>query len=92
MAKLKLTRTEWYTSTSWRVMEINTEDYPEFKGLSEDEIIKMINDNCDEGTLDDINGPDGWSLEDMIQDADIVREKFTNEDSSLEVESIKIKE
>ncbi len=88
MTKLKLIRTEWYTSTSWRVLDINTEDYPAFKGLSEEEITQMIDDKYYEGTLDEIEGPDGWSLEDMLQDADITREKITNEDSSLEVESI----
>ena len=87
MAKLKLIKTEWYTNTTWRVLDINTEDYPAFKGLSKDEIIKLIDDKYNEGTLDDINGPE-WSLEDMLQDADIVKDKYTNEDDSLEIETI----
>ena len=87
MAKLKLIKTEWYTNTNWRVLDINTEDYPAFKGLSEDEIIQLIDDKYNEGTLDDINGSE-WSLEDMLQDADIVKDKYTNEDSSLEIETI----
>ena len=87
MAKLKLIKTEWYTNTTWRVLDINTEDYPAFKGLSKDEIIKLIDDKYNEGTLDYINGPE-WSLEDMLQDADIVKDKYTNEDDSLEIETI----
>ena len=87
MAKLKLIKTEWYTNTTWRVLDINTEDYPAFKGLSKDEIIKLIDDKYNEGTLDDINGPE-WSLEDMLQDADIVKDKYTNEDDSLEIKTI----
>ena len=88
MAKLKLIKTEWYTNTTWRVLDINTEDYPDFKGLSEDEIIQLIDDKYHTGNLDDINGPNGWSLDDMLQDADIVKDKYTNEDSSLEIETI----
>ena len=88
MAKLKLIKTEWYTNTSWRVLEINTEDYPEFKGLSEDEIIQLIDDKYHTGTLDSINGPEGYSLDDMLQDADIVKDKYTNEDEQLEIETI----
>ena len=87
MAKLKLIKTEWYTNTTWRVLDINTEDYPAFKWLSKDEIIKLIDDKYNEGILDDINGPE-WSLEDMLQDADIVKDKYTNEDDSLEIETI----
>ena len=87
MAKLKLIKTEWYTNTTWRVLDINTEDYPDFKGLSEEEIIQLIDDKYNQGTLDDINGPE-WSLEDMLQDADIVKDKYTNEDDSLEIETI----
>ena len=35
--KLNLVLTEWYTSTSWRKLEIDTDDYPELAGMTKEQ-------------------------------------------------------
>ena len=83
--KLNLVLTEWYTSTSWRKLEIDTDDYPELKGMSKADAQQHIIDKYDEGVLDMLEGKN-WSLEEDIRDADIVREKITGEGEDIDFE------
>ena len=83
--KLNLVLTECYTSTSWRKLEIDTDDYPELAGMSKEQAQMHIQDKYDEGELDQIESED-WSLEDNLRDADIVREKITGEDEDISFE------
>ena len=85
--KLNMVLKEWYTSTSWRKLEIDTDDYPELKGMSKADAQQHIIDKYDEGGLDKITGEVGpWSLEEDIRDADIVREKITGEGEDIDFE------
>lgn len=83
--KLNMVLKEWYTSTSWRKLEIDTDDYPELKGMSKADAQQHIIDKYDEGVLNELEGKE-WSLEEDIRDADIVREKITNEGEDLDFE------
>ena len=87
--KLNMVLKEWYTSTSWRKLEIDTDDYPELKGMSKADAQQHIIDRYDEGDLDKITGVKDslwWGLEENIRDADIVREKITGEGEDLDFE------
>ena len=46
--KLNMVLKEWYTSTSWRKLEIDTDDYPELKGMSKADAQQHIIDKYDE--------------------------------------------
>ena len=83
--KLNVVLTEWFTTTSWRKLEIDTDDYPELKGMSKVDAQQYIIDKYDEGVLNEVEGKE-WSLEDNIRDADIVRDKITNEGEDLDFE------
>ena len=85
--KLNMVLKEWYTSTSWRKLEINTDDYPELQGMSKADAQQYIIDKYDEGDLNEIEGDVGpWSLEEDIRDVDIVREKITGEGEDIDFE------
>ena len=85
--KLNMVLKELYTSTSWRKLEINTDDYPELQGMSKADAQQYIIDKYDEGDLNEIEGDVGpWSLEEDIRDADIVREKITGEGEDIDFE------
>jgi hypothetical protein len=88
--KLNIVLTEWFTTTSWRKLEIDTDDYPELKGMSKADAQQHIIDKYDEGVLDEVVENLGdkrdWSLDDHIRDADIVRDKITNEGEDLDFE------
>ena len=83
--KLNMVLKEWYTSTSWRKLEIDTDDYPELKGMSKADAQQYIIDKYDEGVLNELEGKE-WSLEEDIRDADIVREKITGEGENIDFE------
>ena len=85
--KLNVVLTEWFTTTSWRKLEIDTDDYPELKGMSKADAQQYIIDKYDEGVLTEMEGKDSlFSLEDHLRDADIVRDKITNEGEDLDFE------
>ena len=85
--KLNAVLTEWFTTTSWRKLEIDTDDYPELKGMSKADAQQYIIDKYDEGVLTELEGKGSlFSLEDHLRDADIVRDKITNEGEDLDFE------
>ena len=88
--KLNLVLTEWFTTTSWRKLEIDTDDYPELKGMSKADAQQYIQDKYDAGDLSEVVENLGdkrdWALEDHLRDADIVREKITNEGEDIDFE------
>ena len=88
--KLNLVLTEWYTSTSWRKLEIDTDDYPELAGMTEEQAQQYIQDKYDAGDLNEVVENLGdkrdWTFEDHLRDADIVREKITNESEDISFE------
>ena len=83
--KLNLVLTEYYTTTSWRKLEIDTNNYPLLKGMTEEEAQSYIQDLYEKGLLTNIVGKE-WSLEDNLRDADIVRDKITGEGEDLTFE------
>ena len=83
--KLNLVLTEYVTTTSWRKLEIDTNDYPLLKGMTEEEAQNHIQKMYEEGLLTNIVGKE-WSLDDDLRDADIVRDKITDEGEDLTFE------
>ena len=83
--KLNLVLTEYYTTTSWRKLEIDTNDYPLLKGMTEEEAQSYIQGLYEKGLLTNIVGKE-WSLDDDLRDADIVRDKITDEGEDLTFE------
>ena len=83
--KLNLVLTEYYTTTSWRKLEIDTNDYPELADMTEEQAQQYIHEKYDEGLLTEVEGKE-WSLEDNLRDADIVRDKITGEGEDLTFE------
>lgn len=83
--KLNLVLTEYFTTTSWRKLEIDTKDYPLLKGMTEEEAQSYIQDLYEKGLLTNIVGKE-WSLDDDLRGADIVRDKITNEGEDLTFE------
>ena len=83
--KLNLVLTEYYTTTSWRKLEIDINDYPLLKGKTEEEVQSYIQDLYEKGILNNVVGGQ-WGLEDELRDADIVRDKITGEGEDLTFE------
>jgi hypothetical protein len=76
---MKLRLTHEYTAYElYGTLEINTEDYPELEGMSDEEVVEYINDNIYDFKIKD-------STEDNIVDTftfekDIIKDKeFDNE-------------
>ena len=83
--KLNLVLTEYFTTTSWRQLEIDTNDYPLLKGMTEEEAQSYIQNLYEKGLLTNIVGKE-WSLDDDLRGADIVRDKITDEGEDLTFE------
>ena len=83
--KLNLVLTEYFTTTSWRKLEIDTNDYPILKGKTEEEAQSYIQNLYEKGLLTNIVGKE-WSLDDDLRGADIVRDKITDEGEDLTFE------
>jgi hypothetical protein len=60
-------------------VELNVEDYPELKGMSQEEMEEYISENWDSMKPTDENSFYDSLLE-QCRDADLVRDKITNED------------
>ena len=90
MAKIKVFYTEGYSM--WIVkkpIEIDTDDYPELKGLSNDEIEKYLTDNATEMKSTSGDEPDSYSLYDECYEQEDIRNKETNNEVSFQIEEIK---
>jgi len=83
--KLNLVLTEYFTTTSWRKLEIDTNDYPLLKGMTEEDAQSYIQNLYEKGLLTNIVGKE-WSLDDDLRGADIVRDKITGEGEDLSFE------
>jgi hypothetical protein len=84
--KLKLYMTEsWSTYICRDVIEIDTENYPEFDGMSKEQIMDCIRDNSYDLPPSVDNIPYD-SLRDQLYDCDIIKEKITNEEIYIEFE------
>lgn len=87
MAKIKIFYTEGYDI--WIVkepIEIDTDDYPELKGLDKEEIEKYLNKHADEMKSSEGESPDEWSLYDEAQSQDDRRVKEYNHETNFQVE------
>lgn len=86
--KIKVQMVEGFHTTIWKEpIEINTDEYPELEGMSEDEAleyiqknaIKMKGDPKQEGDADD------WSIWDEVNSQDVEFSKEKNFESSIEL-------
>ena len=90
MAKIKVFYTEGYSV--WVVkepIEIDTDDYPELKGLSKEEIEKYLTQNASEMKSSEGDEPNSYSLYDECYEQDDIRNKETGKEVSFQIEEIK---
>jgi hypothetical protein len=87
MAKIKVFYTEGYNT--WIVkepIEIDTADYPELEGLSNEEIEKYLTKNASNMKSTDGDEPDTYSLYDQCSEMDDIRVKEYNHETSFQIE------
>jgi hypothetical protein len=87
MAKIKVFYTEGYNT--WIVkepIEIDTADYPELEGLSNEEIEKYLTKNASNMKSTDGDEPDAYSLYDECSEMDDIRVKEYNHETSFQIE------
>ncbi len=87
MAKIKVFYTEGYNT--WIVkepIEIDTADYPELEGLSNEEIEKYLTKNASNMKSTDGDEPDAYSLYDQCSEMDDIRVKEYNHETSFQIE------
>lgn len=76
--------TEYFTTYIVRdELTINTEDYPELKGMSEEEAKDYIKWNATDMYKE---GEDGYSLWDELLDQDIVKNKISGDETEVLVD------
>jgi hypothetical protein len=83
-SEIKAQATEYFTTYIVRdELTINTEDYPELKGMSEEEAKDYIKWNATDMYKE---GEDGYSLWDELLDQDIVKNKISGDETEVLVD------
>ncbi len=78
--KIRMTKS-YMVYEVYDTIEINKEDYPEFEGLTDQEVLEYLDDNLFDF---EVNGSDEGSLAGEFEfNRDIVKDKFTNEEYKL---------
>jgi hypothetical protein len=78
--KIALTKS-FRTYVVYGYKEFDPTDYPEFNGMSEDEIVNYINENSEEFNLNDSNEDNIMS--DLEYNCDIVKDKEYDEEYEI---------
>lgn len=82
--EIKAQATEYFTTYIVRnELTINTDDYPELKGMSEEEAKEYIKWNSTDMYKE---GEDGYSLWDELLDQDIVKNKISGDETEVLVD------
>jgi hypothetical protein len=82
--EIKAQATEYFTTYIVRdELTINTEDYPELKGMSEEEAKDYIKWNATDMYKE---GEDSYSLWDELLDQDIVKNKISGDETEVLVD------
>jgi hypothetical protein len=85
--KLKLFVTESFTTNITRESkEIESDDYPELEGMTEDEIIEYIDSNVWE--MKPINGDLYSSLAEELKDCDMEHDEISDDETNIYIETI----
>jgi len=85
--KIKLNAEESYTTTLYREsMEIDTDNYPELEGMSEDEISDYIDNNI--WDMKPVNSDLYDSLGEELMDKDVENDHIGGEETTFYVEQI----
>lgn len=85
--KIKVQMVEGFHTTVWKEpIEIETEDYPELIGMSEDEALAYIQENAQEmkGDPRQEDSADDWSIWDEANATDVEYTKEKNYDAGIE--------
>lgn len=84
--KIKVQLVEGFWTTNWREpIEIETDDYEELKGLSEDEAYKYVEENSHRLAADPKETEDsGFTIHDWATEQDVEYSKEKNYDCSVE--------
>lgn len=82
--EIKAQATEYFTTYIVRdELTINTDDYPELKGMSEEEAKEHIKWNAADMYKE---GEDGYSLWDELLDQEIVKNKISGDETEVLVD------
>lgn len=77
--KLKIQIVEGFDVTIWKKpIEIDTDDYPQLEGMSQEEVMEYLNKNSDSLPASAGGDVDDWSLYDDLMDQDKELEKEKN--------------
>ena len=86
MSKIKVYMTEGWCTHRWsHTIEIDTLDYPELKGMSEEEAFEYLSENMWEFEIKDDNSKYKLTLADTLQE-EWIREKVKGEEFDLHME------
>ena len=81
--KIRMTRS-YEMWESYEPIEINPEDYPELKGMSEEEVLDYLNENMYEFELKD--GSEGNLVDEIMFNKEIIKDKMGDEEFTLYLE------
>lgn len=81
--KIRMTRS-YEMWESYEPIEINPEDYPELKGMSDEEILNYLNENMYEFELK--GGSEGSLVDEIMFGQEIIKDKMGDEDFTLYLE------
>ena len=82
--KIKIQIQEGFHTTIWkRPIEIDTDNYPELEGMSEQEAINYLDNNAANIALEPGGDPDEWSIYEEMHEQDIELRKEKNYESSV---------
>jgi hypothetical protein len=81
--KIRMTRS-YTVFESYEPIEINPEDYPEFEGKTEDEILEYINDNAYDFKVK--GGGEENIVDEIIFGNDIIKDSEYNEELTFNID------
>lgn len=84
--ELKIQIVEGFHTTIWKKpISIETDDYPELKGMTQDQVIEYINKNSNRLPAIPNDDPDNWSLYDELMGQDKELEKEKNNETCIDI-------
>ena len=82
--KIKIQIQEGFHTTIWKKpIEIETDDYPELEGMTEQDVIEYLDYNAANVAFESNGDPDEWSIYDELMNQDKELSKEKNYESSV---------
>lgn len=84
--KLKIQIVEGFWTTIWKEpIEIETDDYPQLEGMSQDQVMQYLNKNSHHLPASPGGDADDWSLYDELMDQEKELEKEKNNEIDIKL-------